>query len=496
MKRNVQRFLLLLVIFSLFGSLGKLENVNSTPAQNVSDKMSNSQLSFFGRLAVGTSTNDYIAKIVANGSAPSKSTANIFVGDTLAIGNTSTGGSDKYVVKDIGNTVSIELTSPLVANNAWSTGYMIATRSAVHTIYFTPQSSVPGGIWQFLIKASNRTGENSMDGIPDQGGFDLGATTPSSGANGLGTRLKSTDVTCPFGTAGVGTTVVLSSGVGVGATGAYHVISCTLAAGANNGVGTSVNVTIGGSLTTGSQIINPAPASNHTEGRADNTADAYTFFIRHLYNDGTLIDADTTAGKIAVIESVRVSATVDPTITFYIDNTGVASGTKCGSPLSAGAVNTTATAVNFGPLNLSAFNDVAQRITCTTNAKNGYVVQVYEDGPLTNVNNILGTGATIPNANCDGGCSYTTAAAWTTDKTNSEFGYTLEAIGSAPIKFSNANGYKAFGVGNGNAQSIMERTSIPTGNDQAYICYRVTASNFQEAGNYENSITFLATATF
>jgi hypothetical protein len=42
----------------------------------------------------------------------------------------------------------------------------------------------------------------------------------------------------------------------------------------------------------------------------------------------------------------------------------------------------------------------------------------------------------------------------------------------------------------------MSYSSTPTTEDRGYICYRITASNFQEAGTYQNQINFIATATF
>jgi hypothetical protein len=473
--------------------------INAAPVQNLKDSMSTSRLSFFARIGAGTVAGDSLIKIATNGN-PSKTTSNVFSGDTLAIG-ISNGGSTIYTVKDIGNTVTIEVGSTLAANNSWVGSYLIATSSAVHTVSFSPMSTVAQGVWQVLIRATNRTGESSNDGIPDQMGFDLGSTTPTSGASGLGTRLKAADVTCPWtGVASVGTTVTLTSadGIGVGATGSYHVISCALPAGTNNPVGTGVTgvITIGRPLASGSQLINPAPALLHTEGQAGvspNNTDIYNIIVRHTDSSGNIITADTTIGKIAVVESVRVSAIVDPTITFYIDNVGTSAAgvPRCGTAIGAGAPNTTATSVSFGSITLDGANNLAQRFSCTTNAKSGYTIQVYENGPLKNLN----TDTTIPDTNCDGACSVTTASAWTTFS-DSEFGYSLEAISGSPVAFSNANGYKAFGVGSANAQTIMSRAATPLATDQGYICYRVTASNFQEAGSYENNITFLATATF
>lgn len=480
-KPHLGIVLILPVFFFLFSS--KLNTINAAPVTELKDTLSTAQLSYFARLGSGNDTGDSIITINTNsGTSPSITTDNLFIGDTIAIGNTTVGGSTLYVVNDIGNTANISLTTGIGANNITAGLYVVATRSAIHTVSFKPQTSVAGGVWQVLIKATGNAGENPADGMPDQGGFDLGA-------------LVSGDVTCPWGaSAQVGSTVVLTSGVGAGATGPYHIVNCDLTIGDTNPIDVAGTITIGGTH----KLINPAPAQGHTIGQADGTADTYTILVRHLDSDGSsVINGDTTLGKIAVIENVRVTAVVDPTITFYLDNTNVSSvgTTRCGVPISSGASQTTATSVSFGTLSLGQFNTLAQRFSCTTNSKNGYVVQVYENSQLS-----TSLGTTIPDTNCDGACSTSTEAEWDTDTgtTNSEFGYSLEAISSSPVEFESSTNFtsKPFGVGNANAQTIMSRTVVPASIDRGYICYRVTASNTQEAGTYQNAINFVATATF
>jgi hypothetical protein len=495
--RRVKLTLLFLSIFFVLNLGHFIKPVNSA-SQDIKDQMSNPELSYFARMAVGTSVGNSIFKVQSSGN-PSLSTSNLFIGTTLAIGNTN-GGSNLFTVSGIASTADIQINSTLSSDNAFPGAYVIATNSAIHTVSFSPASSVLGGVWQVLIKATSLSGETPNDGIPDQGGFDIGSTTPSSpGPAGLGMRLTAADITCPWSAvASVGTTMVLSSAdVGINSAGTYHVINCALPADSGNPVGTGSTGTIiiGRSLTSGAQIINPAPAISHTEGRADATADTYTFVLRHTDNTGTLLDIS--IGKIAVFEGVRISAPVDPTLTFFLDAPAeVGFGqTRCGSLLSGGAVYTTATTINFASLKLLEFNNLAQRFSCTTNARDGYTVQVFETTPLTSTS----TGATIPDTNCDDGtaCSITTENTWTSDQgsSRSEFGYSLEAIGSGQ-DMAFTSGYKPFGIGYDNAQTIMSRASTPDKVDQAYICYRATASSFQEAGNYENGIIFLATARF
>lgn len=484
---------LLLTFLTLYAQSRVIKSASPT---NVKDTLNNSQLSFFGRMGVGVSASDSVLKINTGTNAPSRTTSNLFNGDVVGIGRTGGAlGFDLYTVQDIASTASFAISSPINILNIEANGIVVATRSAIHTISFTPQTTITGGAWQFLIKATNRVGELSNDGIPDQAGFDLGSDVGST-TTGIGTRLKPADIACPFGTPSIGATVTINGNT-------YHNILCTLSAGASNPVNVASTLTIGRNLVSGSQLINPSPSTTHIEGAAGPAFDVYSFYIRHLDAGGQVVNTDTAAGKIAVIEAVRVTATVDPSLTFTIDNgTGTLLGqgsTACGNTggnaFLANAANTTATTVSFGSLTIGAFNNLAQRLTCLTNANNGYVVTVYEDSRMIN----KGTGITIPDTNCDAGtCNYTTAQPWTTDNTHSKWGYTLQnlTVGRTSTAFTNTNGYKAFGNGNVQAQTIMSNSSTPTIAEQAYICYRLSVSNTQQAGNYENKLTYTATATF
>lgn len=472
--------LISLLTFFCFQKAKVAESV--TAMSSVKDTLSNSQLSFFGKLDAGSTAGDTIIRLnLGTTSAPSYTTANLFVGDTIAIGNTGPGTSQpvtNYVIEDIGNTATILITTGLGTSNVWAGAPVIATHSAVHTLTFTPNIALTGSKFQFLIRAT-ATGGKEQDGIPDQDGFDLGLDIGTT--IGSGSRLKTQDITCPLsGTASVGTTEIVSSVP-------YHVVTCTLAAGVGNSASTSYTMTIGRDPTTGSSIINPSPSSGRlTAG----SADIYTFIIRHL--DSSSIIQESTQGKVAVVEAVRVTATVDPTITFSIGTSNVGTGgTPCGLTLGAAAANTTPTSVAFGSLTIGAFNDLAQYLSCVTNAAGGYVVTVYENSQMKNI----GTATTIPDTNCDGGCTTDTPNTWST-YTASEWGYTIHNINVGTTIFQYNAGYKAFGAGSANAKQIMKNTTVPSASEAAYICYRLTASTTQEAGNYENKLIYTATATF
>ncbi|MFA7300691.1 MAG: hypothetical protein WC069_00035 [Candidatus Shapirobacteria bacterium] len=482
-------FLVILITAISVTSIFYPKLIRAVPPTLVKDTLSSSQLSYFARLGTGVSSGDSLIRVALSGN-PTNDTNNLFIGDTIGIG-TSSGPLTIYTIKDIGNTALFQINSSIGQSNAFAGAAIIATHSAIHTISFTPQSNFTAGFWEFLIKATDTVGEVINDGIPDSHGFDLGATTPTSTANGLGTRLKITDVTCPNW--GIGTTTAYSIGtttipIGIGSSGLYHVVTCYLGVGGTNQIGVGYSMAIGQDLSSGSQLINPSPKDS-----VEGSADVYTFFVRHRDSTNVLFDGDTIQGKIAMIEAVRVSATVDPTLTFTIDATGVGSAqTACGITFGAAAANTTATQVAFGSVALGTSNDLAQRLSCVTNSDNGYIVTVYEDGNMKNIS----SATTIPDTTCGGsGCTTSGVGTSWTSFSASGWGYTVQNVSVGTTIFSYGN-YRPFGNGAANAQQIMKNISTPTATEQAYVCYRLTASTTQEAGNYENRLIYTATATF
>ncbi len=494
-------YTLLIAGFFSLTSLYFIFKVHDTEAQSsmtVKDLMSNSQLSFFGRLDIGNSSGNSILKIITAGTLPSTSTNNIFIGDTLAIGSASNSTS-KYTVRDVANLSSFVVEPPLNVNNIGNSLPVFATRSAIHRISFTPQVTINSGIWRFLIRAP-LSPEFGYDGIPNQTGFDIGSTHSTSGTIGSGTRLTTSDISCPagFGTpvSNIGTTEIIANNP-------YFVFTCQLGAGTSNPVGVGATWVIGRDLTAGSQLINPSPARNHIIGSTLAQSDSYSYILQLKTGDGvtTLLNAP---GKIAVIESVRVTATVDPLLIFQIGTSGVGVGsTVCGNlGLKENASDTTATAVNYGSLIVNEFNDLAHKLTCATNAINGYVVTVHEASRLQYTLTNGAVGATFSDTTCDiGNCTVDTPSEWSTDVTTSKFGYSIHNIDAVNVSFNyNDSGRtfnaKPFGIGAQNARPIMWNDVTPSDYEDAYVCYRTSVNMFQQAANYQTGIVYTATATF
>jgi hypothetical protein len=272
--------------------------------------------------------------------------------------------------------------------------------------------------------------------------------------------------------------------------------------------GSTITITIDG--TPG--VINPAPiTSGHTQG----TADTYT--VNVTTRDGSDVTLDTVDMKVAPIEAVQVSATVDETLSFIIS--GVASSTSaCGQTTD---VTTTSTQVPFGTLAaVNTFYEAANDLDVSTNADGGYAVTVSANDQLgRNGNTCTGDAGIssncIPDTVCDGSsCTHTVATAddWET-ATNNGFGYSLDSTAGtdAAVEWDNAGtspSTNCDGAGSdfcalqfADEESSQTATQImsnanPVNSNNIYVCYRISVGGTQPAGTYYNRLRYTATAVF
>jgi hypothetical protein len=455
-----------------FVSPDKLASANLT---SVSNTLSNNRLSFRGELNGGIAVGGGVVTLDAsptNNLNTSTSSGTLVGGDTVRIGMGGT--ADVRTVKTINDATRFTLNSGLTTA-ASDQDPVISTQSAIHTVRFTPASpGIANGAFRVLLQAS-ATKSYSGDGLPDKDGFELDG-------NNLPT------VTCSGGgfTWNAGWNSASISATQIGGTGTwYHVFQCRYA---GTGSGAAVTMTIGAAA--GNKVINPSP-SGYTSSHSPGAGDPYDFRVQHTLGitDGYVVN-DSTLGKIYVIESVRVTATVAPTLTFMI--TGVAGSTSvCGQTTD---VATDQNAVPLGSITSSAFRNAAQILSVSTNAVGGYAVTASESAALT----MLDTPAnTIPDTTCGGACTASTIGLWT-NTANKGFGYALDNKKGSPVAagnlYNNGGAYMARPFGR-TAESIMDNTAV-VDLDQAYVCYRAIVSGTQAAGDYENYVTYIATGRF
>lgn len=244
---------------------------------------------------------------------------------------------------------------------------------------------------------------------------------------------------------------------------------------------TVVAIEIGTNATSGgtgdSQLINPAATGS------------YILTVTAPSTDS----ADT---RVAIIDDVQVTASVATNFTFTV--AGVASGQAVNGDATLTSANATATALPFGELAPDTAVVLAQTLSVTTNAKNGFAVTVQEDQDLTSANGATidlfkdGVGTAVPTA-------WTSPLA-TLDSPNTygHFGVTSEDADLNSDEFGTA-----LYAGNVSTtpRTIFSHTGPANGSTankgQTRVGYKVEVSALQEAAtDYTNRLTYVATPTF
>jgi len=201
--------------------------------------------------------------------------------------------------------------------------------------------------------------------------------------------------------------------------------------------------------------------------------------------------------RVAIINHVTLTASVDTTLTFTI--TGVASGQSVNGDVSTTtATSTTATLMPFGVLASGSPKILAQDLSVTTNARNGFVVTV-----IQNQNLLSSTGADIDLFK-DGNAN-PTPTAWTaplatlgTENTYGHYGITSEDADLNSDEFGTALYAGNFGTTtrevfshNGPADGVAPNIGLTR------VGIKVGVSSLQEAGNdYTNQLIYVCTPTF
>ena len=156
-------------------------------------------------------------------------------------------------------------------------------------------------------------------------------------------------------------------------------------------------------------------------------------------------------------------------------------------------INDSDLAINFGALTPNIGTTASHSISISCPAGQGYQIMVKENSPLS----ILSSGQTIPDTSCNVGstCTPSFSAVW---NSSTSYGFGVNVLGTdlndnptgigTSQYFTNINYYRPF---NTTAQYIMSE-NIPVANRYARVTYKVLISASQAAGNYANSITFIA----
>lgn len=243
------------------------------------------------------------------------------------------------------------------------------------------------------------------------------------------------------------------------------------------GAGGTTTIEIGTNATAG--VAGDAQLTNPTAG-------SYEIVI-------TAGASDTGRLRVAIIDNVLVSAVVQTSFDFTI--TGHATGTAINGTSTTGS--TTPTAINFGVLTADEIKSLAQRLSVTTNARNGFVVTVQSDSDLES-----STGADIDVF--DEGSDVSVPTAWnppvpTIGNENSwgHWGVTSDDTDlAAPF---GANEFIA--ISSTTPRQLFTHDGPADGSTddigQADVLYQVVITSLQEAADdYSTVLTYVATPTF
>lgn len=464
-------------VLCLFAALLRPSPTSSANLTSVKDTLQTSRLSWGARIeADGTDAGSSRVQIQSAPAVPynSTSTANLKSGDSITI------NANAYTI--VGIIDADEFTvSPVVVAGDDDDGDPIQMRmNPRHAVTFTTTSAVSGGFFQILLPADATT---PNDGNIDDEGYDFNTSVTVTSPADVGSTFDFvTGVATPSG------------GTGCTSPANYHCFEVHYSgAGA---IGQTFTIYIGETGGANTPIA-PGETAAHTEG----TADTYPVLVKNFAsgsNPNSASPVDSSSIRVAHIESVRVTATVDPTISFSIAGVDT-STTTCGATPDINTVTAVNAplAVPFGTLTLNTFKDASHLLTVSTNASNGYVVTAVENDQMSRDG--LGV-VTIPDTTCDNGlCTTSSEEEWVTPTGNSGFGYSLDNISASLIPFeytSSLGTYaaKPFALP-GSEETIFSSTTVAD-SEQVYVCYRIAVGATQAAGDYENQITYTATGTF
>lgn len=401
-----------------------------------------------------------------------------------------------------------------------------AAETTVLDVGFVTEAAVKDGVFRVLIPtATDSANLASADGAWNSGTAINDAFVAPADVAGIQVQCPTNVTGFEFGTAGtqIGTIYydVVSNkeltaeeaGAANGAFVRYLGFLCpytgTGAVGSQFATGTN-SIKISGlvsPLATGGESVNEAVAvpgkiqlleNGYTAASASGQAQTYVVSDRDV-----MISAFT--------KNVLVTAKVSSSLTFKVTQVGT-NEDACGAKPT---VASTPTLVNYGAPLVNTFVNAAQRLQVTSAAAGGYVITAEQDSNMMNggasdcSNDGLitpGVGGTIkrgciPNFGWNKATQITptTSAAWT-DPTETGLGYTVVKASGADeatvaTRFGTAGDYSRFSTGT--ATAIASNSTI-SGNagDNYDVCYRLSVDAQNDAGVYDNSVTYTITASF
>ena len=499
-RRKLVTSVLFLVFVVTFASLSfyftkKADSASLTGAKVT---LSNSRMSFKAPITSGSAGSSLVT---ISGAAPDTTTNHLFPGDAVCFtdaGNNVCRDNVTYTVASVPTTATFNLTSPLTTALT-ATDFAVATQSGAWTINFTTVGTVPIGgkiILTIPVNDANTTTQNN-NGIPDSAasvsvnGFDMNKLAVANATVTGGCTPTS------WGTAGAATSITLGGGGTTDTTISWNRAGTTCAG------GTAITIAIASPF-----IANPAPIIGHTQGDAD------VYGIGIATTDGSSNTIDSSTPRVAPVEAVLISGTVDETLTLIVGSLPGAAQTYCGSYT---YIASGATSIPWGHfVATNTFYYSAQQLTVSTNAASGYVVTIEENDQMgKNGNTCTGTtpsvgdytfsaGTCIRDTVCaSSNCSESVASDWVTAASYPGLGYSLASQSGTDAPFFYNEKTRTWSAkqladkiqGGETAATIMSNSG-PVSGSSIYVCYKITIPGTQPSGYYYNIARYTATATF
>jgi hypothetical protein len=254
--------------------------------------------------------------------------------------------------------------------------------------------------------------------------------------------------------------------------------------------GQEVVIEIGTNATAGStgveQITNPSPVT------AGGIGTSYEFTLT-----GTMPHSGAT--RVAIIDDVTMTASVDTTLTFNIYGTSTGAVINGTDPTYA---TSTATSLAFGTLNPTPGNPkvLGQRLTVETNAKNGFSVTVVQDQNLLSASDadidlfVEGDATSTPQIWASPVADIADENTW------GHYGLTSQ---DASLSTGDDFGAALFtgDFGSTTPREIFYHNGPADGTTQhqgeTHVAFKIEINALQEAANdYSNTLTYVATPVF
>jgi len=347
--------------------------------------------------------------------------------------------------------------------------FRLAEASSITSASDTLSNSAPSGLSNHTIAFTTPNGMVASSTITIT--FPAQFTIPAMAFDDIDIAASSTEQT-----------VAAVNGAGVwGAYFSGQVLTLTSPSDVPQASNTPLAIEIGTNATFGStgnaQITNPAATTSYEINIA-----------------GSMPDSGST--RVAIIDQVTVSASVDTSLTFTVS--GVASGQAVNGSPTTTSTTTTNVSLPFGLLAAGTSKVLAQDLAVTTNASNGYTVTVEQTGPLQST-----TGATI-----DGfidGADTVTPTAWQGPGTSvadpDTYGHWGLTSNDGTTTRTAEFGSDQWVSGSTTPVVVMGHDGPSDGSTAgvgaARVGYQVQISALQEAGDdYTTTLRYIATPTF